>query len=86
MSAEKHWCRIRGFNPLAKVIEGVNFKDGVEVNDDETEITRDATRSGRTPNLTIAQNIDLSMPYSLQFGAMHVLEECRMTAAFLLCL
>lgn len=31
MCAEKRWRRIRGFNHLAKVIEGVKFKDGIEV-------------------------------------------------------
>ena len=31
MSAEKRWRKLRGFNHLAKVIEGVKFKDGVEV-------------------------------------------------------
>lgn len=31
LCAEEHWRRIRGFNHLAKVIEGVKFKDGVEV-------------------------------------------------------
>ncbi len=31
MSAEKRWRRIRGFNDLAKVINGVKFKDGIEV-------------------------------------------------------
>ncbi len=31
MSAEKRWRRIRGFRYLAKVIEGVEFRDGVEV-------------------------------------------------------
>ena len=31
MSAEKRWRRIRGFHYLAKVIEGVKFRDGVEV-------------------------------------------------------
>ncbi|BAO42975.1 IS256 family transposase [Thiolapillus brandeum] len=30
MSAEKRWRRIRGFNYLAKIIEGVKFRDGVE--------------------------------------------------------
>jgi putative transposase len=30
MSAEKSWLRLRGFEWLAKVIEGVQFKDGVE--------------------------------------------------------
>ena len=32
MSAEKRWRRIRGFAYLAKVIEGVKFKDGIELN------------------------------------------------------
>ena len=32
MCAEKRWRRIRGFNCLAKVIEGVKFKDGIEMN------------------------------------------------------
>lgn len=31
--AEKRWARIRGFNHLAKVIEGIPFKDGIEVTD-----------------------------------------------------
>lgn len=31
MSAEKSWCRPRGFCQLAKVIDGVRFNDGVEV-------------------------------------------------------
>ena len=30
--AEKNWRKLRGFNFLAKVIEGVLFKDGIEVN------------------------------------------------------
>lgn len=30
--AEKNWRKLRGFNYLAKVIEGVPFKDGIEVN------------------------------------------------------
>ncbi len=30
MSAEKRWKKIQGFDYLAKVIEGVKFKDGVE--------------------------------------------------------
>ena len=29
--AEKRWRRIRGFEHLAKVITGVQFKDGIEV-------------------------------------------------------
>jgi len=31
MCAEKRWRKLRGFNYLAKVIEGVQFKDGIEV-------------------------------------------------------
>lgn len=31
MCAEKKWRRLRGFDTLAKVIEGVKFKDGIEV-------------------------------------------------------
>lgn len=31
MCAEKRWCRIRGFEHLAKVIMGVKFQDGAEV-------------------------------------------------------
>jgi len=42
MSAEKRWRKIRGFNQLTKVIHGVKFKDGIEVNNDETENNRDA--------------------------------------------
>jgi len=42
MSAEKRWRKIRGFNHLAKVIHGVKFKDGIEVNNDKTESNRDA--------------------------------------------
>lgn len=31
--AEQNWRRLRGFDYLAKVITGVKFKDGIEVND-----------------------------------------------------
>lgn len=30
--AELNWRRLRGFNYLAKVIDGVPFKDGIEIN------------------------------------------------------
>lgn len=33
MCAEKKWRRLRGFKSLGKVITGVNFKDGIEVNE-----------------------------------------------------
>jgi putative transposase len=33
MCAEQRWQRMRGFKHLAKVIRGVNFKDGIEVQD-----------------------------------------------------
>jgi len=43
MSAEKRWRRIRGFNYLAKVIEGVKFRDEVEVEvNSETNDSRSA--------------------------------------------
>ncbi len=41
MSAEKRWRKIQRFNHLAKVIEGVMFRDGVEVNS-ETNDSRSA--------------------------------------------
>ncbi len=41
MSVEKRWRRIRGFPYLAKVIEGVRFKDGIEVSSN-TDDNRDA--------------------------------------------
>ena len=31
MCAEKNWIRLRGFDYLAKVINGIEFKDGMEV-------------------------------------------------------
>jgi hypothetical protein len=31
LSAERSWRRLRGFEWLAKVVEGVNFSDGIEV-------------------------------------------------------
>jgi len=42
MCAGKRWRRIRGFANHAKVIQGVKFKDGIEIND-ATEENRDAT-------------------------------------------
>ena len=33
--AEDSWCKLRGFRHLAKVIEGVKFKDGIEVTEDD---------------------------------------------------
>jgi len=43
MSAEKRWRRIRGFHYLAKVIEGVKFRDGVEVEvNNKTDDSRNA--------------------------------------------
>jgi len=37
MCAEKRWRRLRGFNYLAKVIAGVQFKDGTEVAEDNQD-------------------------------------------------
>ena len=42
MSAEQRWRRIRGFHYLTKVIEGVKFRDGIEVNS-ETDDSKDAS-------------------------------------------
>lgn len=41
MCAEKQWRRIKGFDYLAKVIEGVKFKDGIEI-EKQTEKDREA--------------------------------------------
>jgi hypothetical protein len=41
-SAQKRWLRIRGFNRLAEVIEGVPFKDGI--------------RADQKPNLTLSKD------------------------------
>lgn len=42
MRAEKRGRRIRGFEYFAKVIDGVKFRDGIEVNS-ETDDSRSAT-------------------------------------------
>ncbi len=34
MCAEQTWRRLRGFDFLGKVVEGVQFKDGIEVNEE----------------------------------------------------
>jgi len=34
LCAEGSWRNLRGFRHLAKVIEGVKFKDGIEVTED----------------------------------------------------
>jgi len=31
LCAERHWRRLRGFRKLGKVVEGMQFKDGIEV-------------------------------------------------------
>lgn len=36
LSAEKNWIKLRGFHHLAKVIDGVKFKDGEEVTTNES--------------------------------------------------
>jgi putative transposase len=38
-SAQKRWLRIRGFKRLAEVIEGVNFKDGIPVDQSLDSVT-----------------------------------------------
>jgi transposase-like protein len=59
MSAEKSWRRLRGFEHLAKVIEGVKFRDGIEVPMIERTCTSTNQQGRRlinshTPELTIA--------------------------------
>ena len=49
--AEKSWRRLRGFRYLAKVIEGVQFNDGIELIEDSRAA---ASTSRHTPELTIA--------------------------------
>lgn len=41
-SAQNRWHRIRGFKRLAEVIEGVNFKDGIRVELDQSMTSQDA--------------------------------------------
>ena len=31
MSAEKHWKRLKGYKLVSKVVEGTEYKDGIEV-------------------------------------------------------
>ena len=38
MSAEKSWRRLRGFRQLGRVIEGINFNDGIEVTEDSRAV------------------------------------------------
>jgi putative transposase len=40
LEAEKSWRRIRGFDHLAKVITGVRFKDGVEVKQQDQQLSK----------------------------------------------
>lgn len=40
-SAQKRWLRIRGFNRLAQVIEGVKFQDGIAI----TDLVRSTTKN-----------------------------------------
>lgn len=37
MSASKRWRRLRGYKQIAKVIEGVEFKNGIEVDDRDSK-------------------------------------------------
>jgi hypothetical protein len=48
MNAEKRWKKIRGFNHLARVIEGVKFRDGIEVN-------TESEKAGTSPDHGIHQ-------------------------------
>jgi len=43
MSAQKRWRRICGFNHLAKAIESVKFKNGVEARNNNADVNRCTT-------------------------------------------
>ena len=38
LSAQKHWRKLQGYQLIEKVVKGVQFKDGIEVNDSEEKI------------------------------------------------
>ena len=38
LCAEKRWNRLRGFKKPGKVIEGVRFKDGIEVKQNTDQV------------------------------------------------
>jgi len=42
-SAEKRWMKIRGFDQLKNVIQGVNFVDGIAQNEIQQKSVRYAT-------------------------------------------
>jgi putative transposase len=44
MSAEKNWRRLRGFRWLAKVIDGVKFRDGIEIQQRVRKVGNQAPR------------------------------------------
>lgn len=44
MSAERSWKRLRGFEQLAKVIKGVKFRDGIEVDEQQSNRRAQAPR------------------------------------------
>ena len=62
-SAERSWRRLRGFEWLAKVVEGVKFSDGIEVKMENTRQTEESTQQGRrligsrTPDVTKAPTV-----------------------------
>ena len=43
LSAEKRWMKIRGFDQLKNVIQGVNFVDGVQQDEIQQNSVRYAT-------------------------------------------
>jgi len=47
LSAEQHWRKLRGFEWLAKVIRGVQFRDGVEVRSEKRASRRQVHTKGR---------------------------------------
>ena len=60
--AEAKWHRLRRFKKLGKVIEGVEFKDGILVKQSTDQVTALIDASRKTP----PSNISLRPP--LRFG------------------
>jgi hypothetical protein len=58
-SAERSWRRLRGFEWLAKVVEGVKFSDGIEVKM-ETPSNRRINPAGSPPDQLAYTRFDKS--------------------------
>ena len=61
MAAAKTWRRLKGENQLPKVIQGVTFRDGVEVTDTPAADRRLITPSPRFPHSSVDQHGGLGL-------------------------